>query len=67
MKNTRIVVLEYENFFCGMKKTYALQRRIGLFFWYTVTKCDSVAQCLAYHKNTKNKEEKLINVLRYLD
>lgn len=67
MKKYRIAVVEYDNFFCGKKKTYAYQRRIGLFFWYTVTKCDSIGQCLAYHKNTKGKEEKLIDVLRYLD
>lgn len=63
MKNYRIVVVEYDHFFVGRKKTYALQKRIGLFFWYTVTHCDSVAQCKTYHKNTKDKEEKLINVL----
>lgn len=64
MKKYRVAIVEYDHFFVGKKKTYALQKRIGFFFWYTVTYCDSVTQCLTYYDNTKNKEEKLINVLR---
>lgn len=64
MKNYRIAIVEYEHALVGMKKTYALQKRIGLFFWYTVVHCDSVTQCLTYYDNTKNKKETIINVLR---
>lgn len=64
MKNYRLVILEYDHFLGGKKKTYALQKRIGLLFWYTVVRCDSVDQCLTYYDNTKNKKETIINVLR---
>lgn len=67
MKNFRISVVEYEHPFAGMKKTFALQRRIGVFFWYTVTRCDRESECLVVYKNIiKKKEERLINVLRYI-
>lgn len=65
MKNYRIAIVEYEHFFVGMKRTYAAQRRIGLFFWYTMTYCDSKQQAETYIKNVRGKKkEKLINVLR---
>lgn len=65
MKNYRIVIVEYEHFFSGMKRTYAAQKRIGLFFWYTMTYCDSKYQAETYIKNVrKKKKEKIINVLR---
>lgn len=64
MKNYRIVVLSYEHPLAGMKRIYALQKRIGIFFWYTVAKCDSLEQCKTVHKNTKDKKERVINVIR---
>lgn len=65
MKNYRIAIVEYEHFLVGMKKTYAAQKRIGLFFWYTMTYCDSKQQAETYIKNVRGKKkEKLINVLR---
>lgn len=65
-KKHRIALVEYDHSFLGKKRAYALQRRVGIFFWHTVTYCDSVSQCLTYYKNTKDKKEKLINVLRSL-
>lgn len=63
MKNYRIVIVEYEHPLVGMKKTFALQKRIGLFFWYTVAHCDSLSQCRTYYENTKNRRENLIKIL----
>lgn len=65
MKNYRISIVEYEHPLVGMKRTYAAQRRIGLFFWYTMTYCDSKQQAETYIKNVRGKKkEKLVNVLR---
>lgn len=64
MKNYRIAIVEYDHPLAGKKKSYALQKRIGFFFWYTHTKCDSVDQCLTVYDNVKDKKEKIINVLR---
>lgn len=64
MKSYRIAIVEYDHPLAGKKKTYALQKRIGIFFWYTVTKCDSVQQCLTVYDNTKYNKERIIHVLR---
>lgn len=63
MKNFRVVRVEYDHPLVGTKETYALQRRIGFFFWYSVYHCDSVTQCMACYRNVKNKKERIIRVL----
>lgn len=65
MKNYRLAVVEYDHALIGMKRTYAAQKRIGLFFWYTMAYCDSKQQAEYYIKQKmKRKKEKLIDVLR---
>lgn len=67
MKNFRIAVVEYEHPTAGMKKTFALQRRIGVFFWYTVARCNREAECFCVYKSIiGRKKERFINVLRYI-
>lgn len=62
----RIVKIEYDHVFVGRKVTWGLQKRIGLFFWYTVTMCNSLAQCRTYYKNTKDKTEAVKSIKEYL-
>ena len=62
----RIVKIEYDHVFVGRKVTWGLQKRIGLFFWYTVTMCDSLAQCRTYYENTKDKTEAVKSIKEYL-
>lgn len=65
MKKYRIAIVEYDHALIGMKRTYAVQKRIGLFFWYTMVYCDLKSQAEYYiTNNKKRKKEKLINVLR---
>lgn len=64
MKNYRIALVEYDHKFVGQRKTYALQRRVGLLFWYTVARASTVQQCLEIYDNVKGRKEKIINVLR---
>lgn len=63
MKNYRIALVEYDHKF-GQRKTYALQKRVGLVFWSTVARGNTVQQCLEIYDNVKNVKEKIINVLR---
>lgn len=63
MKNYRIVLVEYD-FRFGQRRTYALQKRVGLFFWITEARGNTVTQCLEIHRNIKGRKEKIINVLR---
>lgn len=65
MKNYRLAIVEYDHPLAGMKRTYAAQKRIGIFFWYTMAYCDSKSQAEYYiNHQKKRKKEKLINVLR---
>lgn len=65
MKNYRIVLVEYDHPFLKAKKvTHALQKRIGIFFWYTVARCDSMSQCLTVYRNTKGKKERIVKTLQ---
>lgn len=67
LKKYRIVKLIYENRLVGMKETWALQKRVGMFFWVTVSKCDSKEQCKTFWKNTKDlQREKVVRVVEQL-
>ncbi|WBF77705.1 hypothetical protein A73_249 [Escherichia phage A73] len=61
----RIVLIEYNHTHAGKKVTYALQKRIGFFFWYTMTKCDSKSQTEYYYSKVKDKSDKLIKIIGY--
>ena len=66
MKNIRIAKVEWVTAFGVVRETYAVQRRIGFFFWYTVARCESISMCLTYIKNTINKpSDKVVKVLEY--
>jgi len=69
MKNYRIAMIVYEHQISsvGFKRAYALQKRIGGFFWYTVMKCDSKNQCKTVYNNVRDKKDKVIRVLDYLE
>lgn len=62
----RIAIIEYRNFLCGIKETYAVQAKANFISgWVTVGKCDSLSQAktLIRHKR-EDKPEKLIRVLK---
>lgn len=51
---------------CGeRKKTYAVQKRIGFFWWQTLTYCDSMTQARYCVRMTieDRRKEKLVKVL----
>lgn len=63
MNKWRVALVEYDHRF-GERKTYALQKRVGLIFWCTVARGNTVTQCLEIFDNIKNRKERIINVLR---
>lgn len=64
MKNYRVVEMQCTGGPGGNRVTFALQKRIGLLFWYTVAKCNTVTQCLELYDNTKHRKEKVTYVVR---
>lgn len=51
----RIVVEEWSTCFGEVRRTPAVQRRAGFFWWVTITHCESILQAVTYIRNVENK------------
>lgn len=63
----RIAIVSVVMPFCGeRKKTYAVQKQIGFFWWQTLTYCDSMTQAVYYVGSTMldKRKEKLVKVIK---
>lgn len=64
LSNHRIVTVRWETP-SGMEIiTPAVQKRVAIFWWVTLTHCESVEQAMTYIKNIeKEKPEKVVGVM----
>lgn len=63
----RIAIVSVVMPFSGeRKKTYAVQKRIGFFWWQTLTYCDSLTQAVYYVGSTMidKRKERLVKVIK---
>ena len=64
MSKHRVVTLEWFTVFGEKRVTPAVQKRVALFWWVTLTRCESVKQAMTYIGNIeKRKPEKVLGVV----
>ena len=60
----RIVKVRWETPFGVERITPSVQKRVAIFWWVTLTHCESVKQAMTYIKNIeKRKPEKVLGVI----
>ncbi len=64
MAKYRIVSLRWWTAFDEPVTTPAVQKRVGFFWWVTLTRCESVKQAFTYIRNVeKKKPDKVLGVI----
>lgn len=60
----RVAMIEWTTAFGDTVKSPSVQKRVAIFWWVTLTHCESVKQAMTYIKNIeKRKPEKVLGVI----
>ncbi|TIM24819.1 MAG: hypothetical protein E5Y74_00030 [Mesorhizobium sp.] len=65
MRKYRIALIEWQTVFGDKIRSPSVQVRVGLFWWLTLTHCETVKQANFYIESVKKrKAEKVIRILK---
>lgn len=60
MEKYRVVIADWQSAFNETVRSPAVQVRVGLFWWVTLTHCESISQARTYISNIKNKKADVV-------